>query len=427
MLLRNRYLKDSLNVKKGISGVGAALGEAIEKFDRPVTFLEQGDIVRKYIEEDEILKQLSSPIAYDLWYLRYSANILSLTSEKYDYVPEMDSDGENVEDTCITEQFSFLWDKLKGLSPMTIIRDIYQLVGSNGFNINSLLSQRQYFIHLAAYEMRQPKIAIQFESNGADAQRGFNKEEAAGYISFPVGQLGVMEVVSIIQESIIEKEDFELLEEETPVIADSMFPPVDIYTGQNKCVGEHIIESGYVVPEEKRKNVEYASIPHFPEGVYNNVKPQFWFRYWFNKTDTMPVPGEFLGIVVKPLALPPHICWLQKTSPFLYAGNWVETKQLSSGIVVDKTVEADRTDGGIGTEYKVKIHGWEVYCYSSDHKEYEINDRVGLLKIKEVSESYITQSFLWRDMTAMEQKDKDSKTYDYLIIPISFFKKEEEE
>lgn len=430
MLLRNRWLKDRINIKKGISGTGAALGETIEYYDKPISFLEQGDFVLKDMGINEILKQLSSPIAYDIWYLNHHINILSRSTDRYDYIPFIDSNGEDVEDSCITGQFSFLGEKLQKLSPMTFLRDIGLLtLGEESIKPELWLTKREYFINLIPYEMRFTDVPFQFDSNGADINYGFSKEDCAGYFAFPAGQLGVMEVVSIIKEHEIEQEKFELTEEEKPSFPEgrkAFFSHADKYTGQNRCVGDHIFESGYVIPVEKRKNIEYLNVSVFPESAYKKISPQSWIRYWFHRTDTFPVPGEFIGIVVKPLALPPHAVWFQKTSPFLYAGNWIETNQMTSGIVIEKTYEADRTDGGIGTEYKVKIHGWEIYCYASDGMDYELGERVAILKLNDVKQQSVNTSFLWSDMYTMEEMDKERRTYDYLIVPISFYKEEKE-
>jgi len=147
-------------------------------------------------------------------------------------------------------------------------------------------------------------------------------------------------------------------------------------------------------------------------------------RYWINKEEKFPVPGEFIGILVKPLALPPHIWWFQKSSPYVHAGNWVETNNLTSGIVVSITREANRTDSGVGDQYKIKVQGWDILIDTSDFMEYEVGDRVGVLKLPSVQEESVETSFIWSDMPVLESKDKNEKNGDYIILPIEFYKEE---
>ena len=296
-------------------------------------------------------------------------------------------------------------------------------------------AEGEYFINLLAYENWFPKMAAQFDSSGPEKKYGFNRDDAVGYLAFPVGQLGVMEVVSILKESALEVEDFDLTEEEQPILestSEFLFSPADQYTGKNKCFGEHIIESGYIIPEDndtkdqpnKRLNIEYLQTTWIPPSQYADIRPQYWLRYWINKEEKFPVPGEFIGILVKPLALPPHIWWFQRSSPYIHAGNWVETNNLTSGVVVEITKEADRTDGGVGDQYKIKLQGYNILIDTSDFMEYNIGDRVGVLKVPSVKEEPAIISFKYADMTLLEDKDKDKKNVDYIILPIDFYKDE---
>lgn len=424
---RDQYFKATLNLKKGISGTGVLLGEIIERYDRPLTQLEPGDIALEGLNKD-IDRHHYAPIAYDLWYLFNFVNIFSRTTEKYDYVPDKD---------LPNDVFDFLNEKLEGLRPVTFIRDIESLISPTSLNWlwkcetipKQWLDLREYFINLTAYETWHPKIAAQYDSAGPDKKHGFIRDECVGYMAFPVGQIGVMEVLSILKQTETEVDDFLLPDEELPEtesICDYLFPPIDQYTGQNQCFGEHFFESGYYIPVEKRKNVEWLEVAAIPEADYADIRPQFWMRYWIHRDETFPVPGEFIGIIAKPLALPPHLWWFQETSPFVHAGNWIETTALTSGVVTGKTAETARIDSGVGAEYKVKVHGWEIYVYASDFLEYEIGDRVALLKISGVTVAAVGTSFTWRDMYTMEEMDKHRKTYNYIIIPLEFYKVEKE-
>lgn len=435
----DEWLKKIANRFKGVSGTGGLLGEIANKRNSPVTLLEPGDvIIQQHTNvvgdiQKSIVKRVMSPIAYDLWYLPHEQNILSRHTEQLDYIPAIDKTTmQDVPESNIETQFMFLKDKLHGIKPFTFIRDLDDLVeyNPNYWDWQSpnpgWIALSEYFIHTLAYEMWNPLALIKYESAAPDVKDGFVRGNAVGYLAFPVGQLGVMEVISILRESALEVEDFEITSEFYPIKSeetpDLFFSPANEYTGKNVCFGEHLFESGYVIPDDKKKCVEYLQVSHFPSEVYADIKPKYWLRYWVHKDDKFPVPGEFIGILVKPLALPPHVWWFQKTSPFLYAGNWVETTSLTSGIVTEKILESDRTDGGIGNEYKVKIHGYEIYIYASDYKEYEIGDRVAILKTQSVKETAVQESFVWTDMYMMEEMDKERKSYDYIILPFSFYK-----
>lgn len=431
MANRDSFLKARINYRKGISGSGELLGHRFEKEGRPILFLEPGDIIVKDRVEEEVLKQFRSPIAYDLWYLKHFVNMLSGDSVGSDSISE----------EYLNDQLSFCSDKLGGIKPLLFLRDMDSLTkneydywvsqGAERWNVEG-----EYFINLLAYENWHPKIAAQCDSNGPEVKYGFKREDSVGYLAFPVGQLGVMEVISILKQTALEEEDFELREEETPITeSDSgfLFPPADRYTGKNKCYGEHFINSGYIIPEDngspdqpnKRLNIEYLKTTWIPPSLYADIRPQYWMRYWINKEEKFPVPGEFIGILVKPLALPPHVWWFQKTSPYLHSGNWIETNSLTSGIVMSITKEADRTDSGVGDQYKVRVQGWDILIETSDFLEYEVGDRVGVLKLPSVKEESVETSFIWSDMPVLEAKDKDEKNDDYIILPIEFYKEEE--
>lgn len=430
---RDRF-KQIVNRLKGVSGTGGVLGEITRQRNRPRVFLEPGDVIVRHDDPNHVIKRISTPISYDLWYWLHKQNILSKHTERLDYIPEIDNaTRQDIPDSNIEVQFGFLKNKLQGIKPFVFIRDIDRLVRYTPTYWNwqnpdpGWISLSEYFIHTLAYEMWNPLSSIKYDSAGPAVSDGFVRQDTVGYLAFPVGQLGVMEVISILKESETDDSNFAMPTELFPIIAsqhphDEFFSPANLDTGKNVCFGEHIIESGYLIPMNKKKNVEYLNVSAFPVSVYEDIKPQYWFRYWIHKDDKFPVPGEFIGILVKPLALPPHAWWFQKTSPFLYAGNWVETTSLTSGIVTEKILEANRTDGGIGNEYKVKIHGYEIYIYASDYKEYEIDDRVAILKTQSVKETAVQESFVWTDMYMMEEMDKERKSYDYIILPFSFYK-----
>jgi hypothetical protein len=137
------------------------------------------------------------------------------------------------------------------------------------------------------------------------------------------------------------------------------------------------------------------------------------------------VPGEFLGILCRPVACPPHVWWFQESSPFLYAGNWVETGNLTSGVVTVVTLEADREDGGIGNQYNVKVQGCEIIVDATDFLLYAVGDRVAVLKLESTVAS-ATKSFTWLDQYAFKETDSDVDKgrmhSTFLILPATYYK-----
>jgi len=164
------------------------------------------------------------------------------------------------------------------------------------------------------------------------------------------------------------------------------------------------------------QDVELFSSPM--EKYTEDVKPKMWMRYWIHKSSQI-VPGEFVGILCKPNVAPPHVWWFQESSPFLYAGNWLETWNLTSGVVTEVTLEADRTDGQIGNQYKIKIQGCEVSIEASDFLLYSVGDRVAVVKMDSI-ETAPTKSFTWLDQPTFKKEHEGELVTNFIIIPATF-------
>jgi hypothetical protein len=122
-------------------------------------------------------------------------------------------------------------------------------------------------------------------------------------------------------------------------------------------------------------------------------------------------------VLAKPTPIP-HIWWFQESSPFLYAGNWFETQYWTSGIVK----EIHTLDDAAYKCYEVTVKGLTLFLKPTDFKEYEVGDRVAIIKTdgKEV--------FSWEDLKDREgESTKESPLSDWFIIPYSFYEAEEEE
>jgi uncharacterized membrane protein len=112
---------------------------------------------------------------------------------------------------------------------------------------------------------------------------------------------------------------------------------------------------------------------------------------------------------------------MQESTPFLYAGNWMETQNLTSGIITMVTLETARTDHGIGDEYWVRINGTEIIAYASDFKRYEVNDRVAILK-RWTTSSKTNKSFTWINQRNGTHPVKNQVSLEFVILPITFYK-----
>jgi len=413
----DNYLIAYINKLKGNSGTGGLLGEAQNVRNDPIAVLEPGDLVTTDIN-GELAQSMSSPIAYDLWYLRHTLNMLSRWTEKPDFIPT----------GYLADGLSFLENQLLGVKPLAFARDLESFVRNEyDYWVATGSMPRwqvftEWFIHIMPFEFWTPLATVVHDSAGPSASQGFIRGDYVGYMMFPIAQLGVMEVISIMGQVETEASSFKVTTELTPIVqttSDYFFPPGDIYTGKNFCLGDHLIESGYSVLQGKRKQIEWLPASHLSNP---DIDPQSWLKYWVHKDDKFPTPGEFIFTLVKPMAVPPHIWWNQKSSVYVHAGNWFETDQLTSGIVVTVTDNVARVTPGIGAEYKVKVHGIDIIAYASDFAEYRVDDRVALLKILAVKDTLDQTSFAWTDVYSMEELDKDRRTYDYLIVPFEFYK-----
>jgi hypothetical protein len=449
---------------KGLAGSGNILSDAVSKIEGLVAAMDPGDFVRS-----ETNTAVAAPVSHDLWYLFYHDNLL----RKY-HADETADFKHYKYDTDLSTIYGFL-NTLTGLKPLKVLTDLKeQLVVEQGFG-EIIPSQYEnngiYWINTIAFELWGKGRGAQYASDGT---KTFKANDYVGYLSFPIGQMGTMEVISLLQETdlsgykfaavdsnndywpkvatVMRREDstpagaVEIDDKYKPTIKTppEMFPDAkdsngNALAGQNNCYGRHLVESGYLVPSSPAKSqnainsngtTAYAPTPSMDVELFSshmekypeNVKPKKWMRYWIHKDSTLPVPGEFIGILCRPVATPPHVWWFQESAPFVYAGNWMETGHLTSGIVTEVTAETERTDGKAGNQYKVKIQGCEVMVDSSDFLSYSVGDRVAILKI-DTTETAATKSFTWLDQAHLKAADSGKTKANYVIIPATFYKK----
>ena len=160
------------------------------------------------------------------------------------------------------------------------------------------------------------------------------------------------------------------------------------------------------------KNVGKMLAPNL-EGEPKPAKAHWWFLANLSDQDKKkwPVPGEFLGLGIRMM---PDVPWgKQKSSPFIYSGNWMDTVYLTGGVI---TAVIDSTDTVPYPTYKVKWRKDEFSVNQSDFALYKVGDRVTILK----------------DVTATKKSqrwdDDDMKTFGdtWMIVPVTFYGLEKE-
>ena len=409
-------ISQRIDSMKGVAGTGTILGQSVKNLLEFVRTLEPGDFVRSSPPQ-----AIAAPIGYDLWYLWCHQNMMAkfypdADGEHYDYSP------------YLAENLKFL-SYLPGLKPLKTLRNLDHLLSTTtetGFmNFKSQWSNNGvYWINMLAFEVWLQGRGYQYSSPGPD---DFQANAYAGYITFPIGQLGAMEVISIMQETDL-YDGMELDVDETPSLQSTpgIFPDMknsmgNAIAGQNMCYGDHIVESAYLKTIVADPNLELwaSGIKDYGE----DVRPKKWLRYWLRRDATLPVPGEFIGILCRPVSCPPQAWWFQESAPFLYAGHWVETGNLTSGVVTKVTAEEDRDDDGVGAQYNVKIQGCEVIVNASDFLAYDVDDRVAVVKVDSTA-IRAEKSFTWLAQVSLTDKDKLTKKTNYVILPITFYEGE---
>jgi len=484
--MNREELARKLESMKGLSGSGTVLSNAVRKLADFVGTMEPGDIVAG----DNIS---AAPTGYDLWYLWYHQNLMQK------HYADQEADFKHYDYSAyLSNNLSFL-SYLPGLKPLKVLTDLKQQLSTKiRDDVFGNLVEAQYkangiyWINTIFFELWNPKysprynsdtktiphyereysggrhhIVIDHTTSPTYGSKGYLEKptEYVGYIAFPIGQMGVMEVISLFQETDLRGYAFEdvdslgtyhqkpavstLEDKDKPTIQSTpeMFPDMkdsngNQLAGMNYCYGKHLIESANhkpVIPMAQQNtlnsdlNTAYAPVADRDVELWGadikdygeTVDPKLWMRFWIHKDSTMPVPGEFIGILVRPVACPPHVWWFQESAPLLYAGNWVETKTLTSGVVTEVILEAARTDGGTGNLYKVSIQGCIVEIAASDFLLYAVGDRVAILKTDctaAAEQSYSTNEQIYL-------KDSDSFTNTlvintkYTILPIVFYRK----
>jgi hypothetical protein len=435
---------------KGLSGTGTVLGQAVKGLTDFLLTLEPGDIVRS-----DTNYASAAPLAPDLWYLRCHKNFMNRYYDAGDGTPAIAvTGGQTPPDGDHANYSAYMAGNLGFLasaefSPIKTFRDLAsQLIADVTYDVHDRIigslyeNSGIYWINTIAFELWQTGQAIKYASDGPD---GFVINDYVGYLTFPVGTPGVQEVISLIQETALSGYPFagvdgksayhskpahSLTDEEKPIAEDAgMF--CRMTADKNRCYGRHLVESGYLAPDvpvasqntlNSSGTTAYAPNPKGDVELFSDtnkdygedVSPKKWMRYWIHKDSTMPIPGEFIGILCKPVTVPPHVWWFQESAPFVYAGNWVEMQHLTSGVITSIT----------GTGYGVKVQGCEIIIESSDYLAYSVGDRVAVLKTASLGTGGVgTPSYTWLGQPTFKDEHEGAVASKYIIIPATFYKR----
>jgi hypothetical protein len=201
------------------AGITAEMGKALLNAmgsDVGINFtLEPGDFIRAGDQDYENIS-LGLPIAYDIWYLYTFESILPETKDESE---------EWVNDGRLKDFF----DSLEGMKPLR---------GMQSFNsISEYKSNAPYIIKGMRSESRLLNQTFQYQSDSEFAAY-------PAYLAFPIGPLGVMEILSIIRETMGQLVDLDMIVTEGSNY--NMLCPTITEIG--KCIGEHGVMMWNILP-----------------------------------------------------------------------------------------------------------------------------------------------------------------------------------
>jgi hypothetical protein len=145
------------------------------------------------------------------------------------------------------------------------------------------------------------------------------------------------------------------------------------------------------------------------------VHAHWWIRLHLDGYEKYPVPGElgFLGV-----RMMPDMFWgKQKSSPFLYSGNYMDTVYYTGAVV--KTV-IEPTQDKPYPRYLVQWRMDRVEARPTDFAEYKVDDRVTILK--NVTTDKATETWMDYDTNRSARfPPEDDDKVDWKICPIGFY------
>lgn len=355
-----------------------------------VTGVEPGDLIIGGKHRRRM--SFSAPINYDLYYLKRFRNLLG--EDRSDSLEAISEGG----------RYHFVIEVLDGILPLITPRKVKDLMGYKTLaDVGEYLSGNGvYTINEARYEVPAPDQALQWPTATVtwdDAQGGFVARSAAvpdgfaGYLAFPIRQLGAMEWMSLVRET-----DGVTYSAQTEGWLDGAMPPV----GGDEQRGETVVSFGY----RKADEVNY---PCTRFSGRDDDENNFWLRLNLLESDTRPVPGEFIGLICRPMEF--HFWWYQESCPLLYAGNWFETEAYTSGIVEYVANEDERV-------FQVRVKGESLLIQASDYYGYAVGERVAVVKKWDAPGE---NAFNWGDLELKEEDTGIDTVNGWQIVPVSFY------
>jgi hypothetical protein len=374
----------------------------------------------------------SLPVASDIWYLSPGDSILPFKGDNHQ------ANAEKI--LGFLEEYLARLDNIKPLKILRQPSDLHAYKDWSEMRNAFDADKAPYAIREMRFETWMLNRSTEFPSKGPKASAGAGEyrhpenslgQLYCGLLSFPVGPLGVMEVLSIFSESmdamhffstdesiIVESPDsFECVTDQP--LDGFMSPMTDM---KGKCPGVHLVEKGYL---NVSRDAEY---PAEPFDGHDLILPFHSLRFYLRRDAKWPLPGEFIGLLAKPW--PTHVWWFQKTSPLLYAGNWFETNYYTSGVITEVLTPLE---GSSVKVYKCVVRGVEICIASSDFYGYAVGDRVAILRTADLDrETDKTKgNFKWKEMEDLFAREKREKEIpsnaeyvingNMLIIPMSFY------
>ncbi len=244
------------------------------------------------------------------------------------------------------------------------------------------------------------------------------------YFAFPVSLLGIHEAWSLISDTdgkfvgVDDIEEIVLDDAEDVQVGQKLWPP-EVKT-LNAILGRKVLDNSYLLHD---RNLEMPAFGHASWPI--------WSRYWFDKDEPWPMPGELVCLVLKTMQF--VVWWFQETQPFIYSGMWFETEFYSSGEVLE-VFEPEPGSEEVVSTYRVFCKGEELFLKPTDFLEYEEGDRVAILKNadstgKEPRAAYLGY-FGTEDLQffkeAYEDMEDDLKPHEkcvphWWIAPITFY------
>lgn len=351
------------------------------------------------------------PVHTDVWYLRFDETIIPVikcNEEGYSYI----------DDEATDRVTSLLAPLVEACGNVSFLK-----CPMNRSEISATENNGRSVVKAARYECPQAGFGFEFPSRGPRSVSARGKDESeslsyCAYIAFPLGQLvPAIKSISLCVEKITSKmlSSSGWSSEVFTSSGGGFYPPQmpDGLYGLT-LMGGH---GGFF-----HQNTEYPAVNSLCHGKEFHQ----WLRYYFKYTDTFPVPGHFVGLLVGAEAT--HPWWFQTSSPFLYSGSFFETRFYTSGIVLGVVPEKSKQHNEVGPVYAVNIRGIVVYLQGTDFYEYAVGEEVCILKKSGMSSPGPYSWLDSDDISAMLKSlgdDPSSGAYTllslYAIVPVSFY------